>query len=113
MVQLKSYLDTTLRIIHVNRHSELTQETTDAINQFMEQSETSGPIRREFIRRFLETEHKTNEELLKVLSHEFHHYLQGLFYPFLYYLSWLELDNLLYLGNELKYSAAENYPMDA
>ncbi len=113
MAQLKSYLDTTLRIIHVNRCSGLEHGTVDAIHQFMEESETSGPIRREFIRRFLEMEHQTNEGLLKVLSHEFHHYLQGLFYPFLYYLSWLELENLLYLGNELKYSAAENYPIDA
>jgi len=113
MPQVKSYLDTTLRIIHINRYSGLPQETTDAMREYMKEAETSAPIRREFITQHLLTEHNTNEEMLKVLSHEFHHYLQGLFYPFLYYLSWLELDNLMYLGKDLKDSTADSYPISS
>jgi len=112
MAQLHSYLDTTLRIIHINRASGLPADVTENMRQEMKDAETSAPIRREFIKRHLEIEHRSNPELLRVLSHEFHHYLQGLFYPFLYYLSWLELDNLIYLGGNLKSSAEESFEID-
>ncbi|SEO09467.1 hypothetical protein SAMN05192574_105281 [Mucilaginibacter gossypiicola] len=113
MPQVKSYLDTTLRIIHINRYSGMSPESTDAMRQYLKESETSAPIRREFITRHLSMEHQSNEEMLRVLAHEFHHYLQGLFYPFLYYLSWLELDNLMYLGNQLKDSTVESFPISS
>lgn len=63
MAKIQSYLDTTLRIIHINRRSALPQEVIEAMREYMEHSETSSPIRREFIRRHLKAEHHTDKEL--------------------------------------------------
>ncbi len=102
MQQFRSYLDTSLRVIHINRHFSQTEDVKIAMKNYIEESESSRPIRHEMIQQIIINEHNNNPELNKVFAHEFHHYLQGLFYPFLYYISWLEFDNLLYLGTLIR-----------
>jgi hypothetical protein len=99
-----SYIDTALRVIYINRASPISQELTGKLNALLEEIETSTHVRQHLFRRQIANQFRQDKSLNELLIHEFHHYLQSLYYPFLFYINWLEFDNLIYLRNLIKSS---------
>lgn len=106
-----SYVDTSLRVIYINNQSSANLESFDEIGRLLEMSETSKYARQELLAMLLTNELRSSQELRTVLDHEKHHYLQTLFYPFLYYLCWLEFDNLEYLRAQFRESKEPQIPI--
>jgi hypothetical protein len=107
-----SYIDTALRVIYINRSSSLTVEEQQQLKIVLEEAETSRHIRKHLLRKFIQDQIKNNASIHHLLIHEIHHYFQGLCYPFLYYLNWLEFDNLMHIRNLIKTDKTESFQLD-
>ena len=99
-----SYIDTSLRIIHINHETKLAEDIKEKINASIDQAETSAHIRQHIISKYIRNQLQNDTGLGELHIHEFHHYLQGLFYPFLFYINWLEFDDLIHLRSVIKSS---------
>jgi hypothetical protein len=53
-----------------------------------------------------------NPELQQVMIHESHHYWQSLFYPFLFYINFLEYHGIVHLRREVRLSKEAQVPFD-
>jgi len=106
-----SYIDTALRVIYINKSSSGNLEQQQQLNAFLETANTSTHIKTEMLSKHLHYEIANNKNIQKALLHEFHHYLQSLYYPFLYYLNWLEFENLMELRLQVKSSEESSFPI--
>lgn len=106
-----SYIDTALRVIYINKSSSGNPEQQQQLNNFIATADTSSHIKIEMLSKHLHYEIATNKDIQKALLHEFHHYLQSLCYPFLYYLNWLEFENLMELRLQVKSSEEPSFPI--
>jgi len=109
MTKYFSYIDTALRIIYINKTSDIVESEKKRISDFLANADTSSHVKMEMLQRMLEAQLKENPKIMEAVIHEFHHYLQSLFYPCLYYLNWLEFDNLMQLRQQLKSSEEASY----
>jgi len=108
-----SYIDTALRVIYINKQSSLDDDARDGLTAYLENADTSHHIKMDMLQRRLISEMRGNPKMMEVVTHEFHHYLQGLFYPFLYYLNWLEFENLMELRHQFQSGEKLSYPINA
>ena len=108
MTKYFSYLDTALQVIHINVESQLNDEQHVAFKGFLEESETSRHARSELLSQHLKQHLQSDPELKRKITHETIHYLQAIYYPFLYYINWLEYHNLMQLRESLKRSDLES-----
>ena len=91
-----SYLDTTLRIIHLNIDL---KDDSDEMKRYADvlenQVDRNQKFKKELIQNFTRNQVNSKPELQFLVEHESHHYWQTIFYPFLYYLSWLEFKSII------------------
>lgn len=88
-----SYIDTALRVIHINRRNEGGVERSKVLNDLFSNLNASPDIKEELtlenIRYNLQS-----PEFKSLMIHESHHYWQSLFYPYLFYINFLEFHTL-------------------
>ncbi|WP_443946012.1 hypothetical protein ACJVDH_02580 [Pedobacter sp. AW1-32] len=109
--QFFSYVDTALRVISINNTSVATAEGEAEINEKLIAADGSKYAKTELLGALIDLEIQHNQELRDVIDHEMHHYMQTLHYPFLYYLCWLEFDNLNYLRALIRDSEVKSFPI--
>jgi hypothetical protein len=101
-----SYVDTSLRIVFVNRDLTADARDADELNAIFEELRTSPGRFYQLTDKILKKQVKDfNFNLL--LFHESHHYWQSLYYPFLFYLCWIEFKVILDLKRNLRYKVSE------
>jgi len=88
-----SYVDTALRVIHINRRNDNTDGRAEKVRETFDSFKGSKDLKSKLITENI----KFNLDLPEVnllLIHESHHYWQSLFYPFLFYVNYLEYQSL-------------------
>lgn len=106
-----SYIDTTLRIIHINKLL-INPQDVDPTIDVLRELETSAHAKSEMRRRLLIKQLQENQDLWRVTLHEYHHYWQSLFYPFLYIVHLYEfLTVVAILGGELRRQSAKEFQL--
>ncbi|SHM58525.1 hypothetical protein SAMN05444266_10988 [Chitinophaga jiangningensis] len=103
-----SYVDTALRIVHINTDLKQGADAA-AINSFFERfnynhKAKSGAIHELFLH------YMTDHEFLRVYQHEALHFWQTFFYPYLYYISCLEFNTIRQITGEIRASPSELAP---
>jgi len=104
-----SYVDTALRIIHFNQ--DFFDDQSDDANKFremMKDLEASRNFKIKFLTQQVNAFQK-KETSKGLFIHEFHHYWQSIFYPFLYYISWIEFTT--YINFRAEFLESDNISM--
>jgi hypothetical protein len=84
-----SYVDTVLRVIHINAHLKDSEENINKLSTVIDQLDRMRDYKTDLVRRNISRQLE-DPELTSLYIHEAHHYWQTFFYPFLYYMCWQE-----------------------
>jgi hypothetical protein len=96
-----SYIDTALRVIHINRSNEGGDERTEKLNEMLRSLKASKEFQGELILENIKY-NLQSAELNLLMVHESHHYWQSLFYPYLFYINFLEFHTLSLMRLQLE-----------
>jgi hypothetical protein len=102
-----SYVDTALRTVYFNLNSAFNDKAVQEIRDFHDKYKDSPNLRKELIDVVFKANMTSNVDLQQIYCHEWHHYLQSLFYPYLYYLAIIEYKTIFNLRVSLEEYSGE------
>ena len=106
-----SYIDTILRVIHVNVTLDELGDVP-SIRTRIEKMDTSPTAKRLFLKHLLERLPGSHEKTYRDHVHEFHHYWQSLFYPFLYFVHVIEYMTIQEIAKSIRLTNIQIIPIN-
>ena len=89
-----SYVDTSLRIIYLNIWSNFDDPSINFLKALNEEYKYAPRLKNKFKSQIIDQNFRKNSILQTLLLHEWHHYLQSIYYPYLYYLTFIEFKTI-------------------
>lgn len=100
-MQYYSYIDTALRVIHINRNNDDTDGRAERVNETFRSFKGSSNFKSKLITENIKFNLQV-PEVYNLLVHESHHYWQSIHYPFLFYINFLEYHSLCLMRLKLE-----------
>lgn len=85
-----SYLDTTFRSVHFNIDSRLANESKDFYKDLFDKFKYSNKDRTALAKKLKDDFFENNPDFINLVIHEYSHYWQTFFYPYIYITSYLQ-----------------------